>query len=566
MGRFSRLAALALAAGLWASPAAAIDPFFPTFGNNGIDVLHYDLDLAVTPGPGTLEGRAVLWIRAQRRLAELSLDLVGLEVSRVTVDSVPAGFEQADDKLIVRPDEPIRQGAVFRLRVAYAGRPEPIPDPTAPGSDIELGWFTFRDASYVVSEPVGASTFYPANDEPTDKATFSIAVTVPADYTAAANGVLRSVRATDTGQRFRWEMRQPMTTWLATVHVNQFRLQETNAADGTPIRVYYTALTPPADVDGYALAGEILTWMEPLVGRYPFGGYGSVVVDDPVLFYALETQAMSTFPLGSADEAIVAHELAHQWFGNSASIAKWEDLWLAEGTSTYFEVLWPNRDDPAAFDAAMLEIYDFVLANGIGPAVVGLAGRDVHRPDVPSWRIRPVRAPPGGRRSDVLPHPPAVRHDLSRSQRHLAGLHPPRGSGERPAVGRAAAAGVALRRGGAGAGRPGRGGRAGGPGRPAGRGGAPLRAGRAPRRARALRVAPGPSSLGAGVSAPRPMPVRSCPAAWSSSESAASPARNRSGCRAPSRRYRTATSPASRSRSGRCCRSRRCGGCRSAAE
>jgi aminopeptidase N len=361
---------LALAIGMGASPAAAIDPFFPTFGNDGIDVIRYALDLEVTPGPGTLDGSAKLTIRAETRLEEFSLDLAGLEVSRVTVNGVAAPFEQADDKLIVTPREPIRKGKVFRLAVAYAGRPDPTPDPTAPGSGIDLGWFTDGNASYVVSEPVGASTFYPANDEPTDKARFSIAVTVPPPYTAAANGVLRSERTTGAKTRFRWEMRQPMTTWLATVHVNQFGLHRTRAADGTPIRVYYTESTPPADVEGYALAGEMLTWMRELVGPYPFGSYGSVVVDDPDLFYALETQAMSTFPLGAADEAIVAHELAHQWFGNSASIAKWEDLWLAEGAATYFEVLWPNRDDPAAFDAEMIAIYAFVANNEIGPAVV----------------------------------------------------------------------------------------------------------------------------------------------------------------------------------------------------
>ena len=134
--------------------------------------------------------------------------------------------------------------------------------------------------------------------------------------------------------------------------------------------MFYTAATPKADVDNYALAAKMIPFFERLVGPYPFESYGSVVVDDPVLYYALETQAMSTFPLGTATEDFVAHELAHQWFGNSAAVAKWEDLWIAEGTATYFEVLWPNRNDLAAFDAAMRELYDYVATEEIGPAVV----------------------------------------------------------------------------------------------------------------------------------------------------------------------------------------------------
>jgi aminopeptidase N len=114
----------------------------------------------------------------------------------------------------------------------------------------------------------------------------------------------------------------------------------------------------------------MIPYFERLIGRYPFDGYGSVVVDDPVLYYALETQAMTTFPTGAAGEDFVAHELAHMWFGDSVSVKKWADLWIAEGAATYFEILWPNRDDPAAFDAAMHDNYDYVVANHIGPAVV----------------------------------------------------------------------------------------------------------------------------------------------------------------------------------------------------
>jgi aminopeptidase N len=114
----------------------------------------------------------------------------------------------------------------------------------------------------------------------------------------------------------------------------------------------------------------MLPFFERLIGPYPFETYGSVVVDDPLLYYALETQSITTFPLGYATDEVVAHELAHQWFGDSVSVAKWADLWIAEGTATYFEVLWPNRNNLAAFDEEMRGIYDFVFANKVGPAVV----------------------------------------------------------------------------------------------------------------------------------------------------------------------------------------------------
>jgi aminopeptidase N len=354
------------------SPALAIDPFFPSFGNNGIDVLHYNLELDVDPVTGRLNGKAVILIKALRPLARFKLDLHALAVSKASVNGLPASFAQAKDKLTVTPRRPIPEGGVFLVNVAYAGVPDPLPDPTAPGASLFLGWFKYQNAAYVVSEPVGASSFYPANDEPTDKATFSFGVTVPQGYAGVANGFFLGSTQAGAKRRFQWLMLKPMTTWLATVHVNKFNLDLRRAPDGTPIRTYTPDDVPQSHVAGYAKAGPMLAYFERFVGPYPFESYGSVVVEDPILYYALETQAMSTFPADTSppDEGLVAHELAHQWFGNAISVKKWEDLWIAEGSATYFEVLWPNRNDPQAFDDAMLAIYDYVVDQKLGPAVV----------------------------------------------------------------------------------------------------------------------------------------------------------------------------------------------------
>ena len=137
MLRLFKVAAFAIIATLAAGQARAIDPFFPTFGNNGIDVVHYGLDLDVTPTTGNLNAWAVLDILAEKELTRFALDLHALTVSKVTVNGVPAGFGQANDKLIIAPRRAIPKGMLFRVYISYSGVPDAIQDPTAPGrSDI----------------------------------------------------------------------------------------------------------------------------------------------------------------------------------------------------------------------------------------------------------------------------------------------------------------------------------------------------------------------------------------------------------------------------------------------
>jgi hypothetical protein len=142
--------------------------------------------------------------------------------------------------------------------LAYGGRTEAIQDPVNPDEPTDtLGWRTFAGAAYVVSEPIGASTYFPANDEPDDKATFDITVTVPKPLVAVANGRLRKVRDLGAARSFAFEMKQPMSTWLATVHVNDFDVTHLASRGQVPITIYTTPATAE-DVTVLARARDML--------------------------------------------------------------------------------------------------------------------------------------------------------------------------------------------------------------------------------------------------------------------------------------------------------------------
>jgi len=335
-----------------AGSAGVGDSYFPYAGNGGYDVQHYDLDLTYTPPAtapapltGALSGTATVTLVPVQDLDAFNLDLRGMTVSGVTVNGKPAGFRQVQDdaarvwELTVTPRPKLKRGRTAEVVVTYSGT-------TTRPVDIEgalYGWVTTRDGAMVVGEPEGSMTWYPVSDHPTDKATYSFDLTVPEGKAAVANGRPTGQPVTADGwTTWSWDAPDLQASYLTTASVGDFTLTTSASASGVPIiDAVDRDLTATNLVTTTASLGQqsaMLTFFEGLFGAYPFVSYGSIVDDDTVS-YALETQ---TRPVYSrvARESTVAHELAHQWFGNAVSPARWQDIWLNEGWATYASWLW----------------------------------------------------------------------------------------------------------------------------------------------------------------------------------------------------------------------------------
>jgi len=356
MGRPLAAAAVVLALTaplLVATPAVAApgsttggDPYFPAAGNGGYDVAHYGLGLTYEPGTGRLDGTAVITLTATEDLDSFSLDLRGLTASRVLVDLQRASFRQipADasggGELVVTPRQKLRSGTEHVVTVVYGGVPGQPTDVTG----ALYGFVSFGDGSFVANEPEGASTWYPVNDVPTDKATYDFVINVPEGKTAIANGEPVGRPVTAFGRTtFVWRAKDPMASYLSTASIGDYDLSRQKGPRGLPILDYVDRDLSDADrattEASLALQPQMIDFFDDIYGRYPFTSYGAIVDDDADAEYALETQTRPIYS-GAPSESTVAHELAHQWVGNSVTPEQWRDIWLNEGFATYSEWLW----------------------------------------------------------------------------------------------------------------------------------------------------------------------------------------------------------------------------------
>jgi aminopeptidase N len=324
------------------------DPVYPGYGNPDIDVLSYQLDIGWNPSTKELSGRADLQLRAVKDLSEVKLDFSdAYAIDGVELKGKPGTGTVRGTKLTV-PGQ-VARDEVAGLIVKYHGQPKNVPMPSHRSDSEPLGLTITADGGlWTMQEPYGASTWYPSNDQPSDKAFFGVEVAVPEGWSGIATGTPRPRDATST---FGYRTTVPVATYLTTLAVGKYTKEEVAGPHGLPIALWYRKGADDKALPYLRRSPQYLQWLEQRFGPYPFESAGVLMVPSAS---GMETQGMITMGLPqygsdaafkSGFDADLLHEYAHQWFGDAVTTSNWNDLWLNEGWAQYAQTLYTLERD-----------------------------------------------------------------------------------------------------------------------------------------------------------------------------------------------------------------------------
>ena len=334
-----------------AKKVPVIDPYLPHNGNFGYRVSRYELELEYKVAINRLAGTATITAVTLASLKTFTLDLSdALSVTKVSVNGRrPAAFHCSGGKLHVALPSALPAGAAMTIAVRYGGNPRPIRSLWG-----EVGFEELTEGVLVAGQPNGAASWFPCDDHPSAKASYRIAISTENPYHAIANGELISRRTRAAMTTWTYELAEPTSTYLITLQIGVY---ESHRLQKSPVLIQAALparLRRNFDHD-FGRQPQMMKLFVKRFGPYPLStGYAVVVTDDD-LEIPLEAQGMSIFGANHCDgsrgsERLIAHELAHQWFGNSVTVRRWRDIWLHEGFACYAEWLWSEESGGQSAD------------------------------------------------------------------------------------------------------------------------------------------------------------------------------------------------------------------------
>ena len=314
------------------------DDVYPQYGDPATDVLHYALDVKWDPKATVLTGTATLAIRAAEPTDRFVLDLAAaMSADSVSVDGAPAADVHDGDRLTVPVGKKLPTDGTATVVIAYHGIPRLVPPPMTRPDIKGLGaQVTAGGGVWAQQEPYGAFTWFPCDDQPSDKALYDVTITAPDGWAGVTGGAFQGRTESGGNGVYRWHQANPVSTYLVAFAVDQFQEDTATGPHGIALTYWYL----PADAEtAHKLTAQVpamISFLEQRFGPYPFPTGGVLFRPEMV---GMETQTMITLSTHvPADDLL--HEFAHQWFGDAVTPTTWSGLWLNEGFAMYSQMLW----------------------------------------------------------------------------------------------------------------------------------------------------------------------------------------------------------------------------------
>jgi aminopeptidase N len=321
------------------------DPNYPAKGDPSVDALHYGLKLHWAPKHRKLKGKATIVFRATAAESRIQLDLgKPLKVRGVHLDGRTVSFSHPGKNLVVAAGAVLVKDSRHTLTVRYAGRPKHVKAPTDRSDIAHLGWTVTKGGEvWTMQEPFGAYSWYPVNDQPSDKAFYDVRISAPKRWVGIFNGRLEHRRTTAKRTITRWHLASPASSYLTTIAIGDYVRHHDTGPHHLPI-TYWVPRDDQSTLSELQRTPKMIKWLEKRLGPYPFDRIGAVVVPN---FSAMETQTLVTMggqllsDYGRRDfRADLLHEYSHQWYGDTVTPNNWPDLWLNESFAMYTQIRW----------------------------------------------------------------------------------------------------------------------------------------------------------------------------------------------------------------------------------